>query len=211
MQNIINYELYMLYLGTVAIFFASPPGPSQILMISNSLRHGWQRSLATVAGDLSANSIQMLAAAFGLAVLISQSALALQLIKWLGVAYLLYVAYKTFTAPAIDFTNTARNQVSLGRLYMQGFLTSATNPKAVLFFAALFPQFIDITLPIWPQLLVLGATYLLIDGLLLVAWGASAEKALSGLRQRGLLLNRVSGGMMFGAAGLLALRDVEVR
>ncbi|HSM42728.1 MAG TPA: LysE family translocator [Afifellaceae bacterium] len=206
-----NVELYIAYLATVAVFFATPPGPSQVLMISNSLRHGWRRSVATIMGDLSANSLQMAAAAFGLAVLISQSAAIIHVIKWAGVLYLLYIGYRTFTAPAPDLSRSAGPAVSRRRLYLQGFVTSATNPKAVLFFAALFPQFIDITLPIWPQLIVLGATYLTVDGILLVVWGGGAERVLSGLRRKGGLLNRVSGGMMFGAAGLLALKNVEAR
>jgi homoserine/homoserine lactone efflux protein len=206
-----NHDLYSAYLVTVAVFFVTPPGPSQILMISNSLRHGWKRSVATIAGDLSANSLQMLAAAFGLAVLIQHSAVTLNVIKWAGVLYLLYLGYRTFTAAPPDLSQRKAATVSRRRLYYQGFVTSATNPKAVLFFAALFPQFIDPSLPIWPQLLLLGATYLLVDGVLLVAWGSGAERALAGLRHNGRLLNRVSGGMMFGAAGLLATRNVSVR
>ncbi|MEM9670745.1 MAG: LysE family translocator [Pseudomonadota bacterium] len=206
-----NQELYVAYLATVAVFFATPPGPSQILMISNSLRHGWKRSVATILGDLSANCLQMLAAAFGLAVLISESAAILTVIKWAGVTYLLYVGYTTFTAAPPDLSRQTSNLVSRRHLYLQGFVTSATNPKAILFFAALFPQFLDLSLPIWPQLVLLGVTYLLIDGILLVAWGSGAERALINLRRNGRLLNRVSGGMMFGAAGLLAFKNMDVR
>lgn len=206
-----NQELYVAYLATVAVFFATPPGPSQVLMISNSLRHGWKRSVATILGDLSANSLQMLAAAFGLAVLIAESAAVLTVIKWAGVIYLLYIGYRTFTAVPPDLSRQTSTPVSRRRLYLQGFVTSATNPKAVLFFAALFPQFLDLSLPIWPQLILLGTTYLMIDGILLVAWGSSAERALVSLRRNGRLLNKVSGGMMFGAAGLLAFKNVDVR
>lgn len=202
-------ELYLAYLATVAVFFATPPGPSQALMIANSLRHGVSRSLATVAGDLTANALQMTAAAFGLAVIIATSWWALSAVKWLGVAYLLWIGWRTFTADTdIDGRTTQRG--SPARLWRQGFVTSAANPKAVFFFAALFPQFIDTGLPIWPQLLILGATYLVIDGVLLLVWGLLAERFLGFLKQSGRWLNRVSGGMMMAAAALLALRDVEV-
>jgi threonine/homoserine/homoserine lactone efflux protein len=204
-------ETYIAYLAVVAVFFMTPPGPSQVLMISNSLRHGWKRSIATICGDLTANALQMLAAGFGLAVLISNSATTMIVIKWLGVAYLVFIGIRTFRAPPPDLSLHGARATSFKRLYFQGFLTSASNPKAVLFFAALFPQFIDPSLAIWPQLIILGTTYLLVDGVLLVAWGAGAERALGKLRQNGRLLNRISGGMMFGAAGLLAGKSLEVR
>lgn len=202
-------ELYLAYLATVAVFFATPPGPSQALMIANSLHHGAARSLATAAGDLTANALQMTAAAFGLAVVLANSWWALSLVKWLGVAYLLWIGWRTFTAaPVIDGRTERRG--SPGRLWRQGFVTSAANPKAVFFFAALFPQFIDIAQPVWPQLLILGATYLVIDGVLLLVWGLLAERCLGFLKKSGRRLNRVSGGMMMAAAALLAFREVEV-
>ncbi len=203
-------ETYLAYLLTIAVFFATPPGPSQILMISNSLRHGTRRSLWTVAGDLSANSLQMLAAGFGLAALIATTDWALDVIKWCGVAYLLWMAVRTFMA-APKSPSEATTAAHPRKLYLQGFLTSASNPKAVFFFAALFPQFITDTAPIWPQLLALGGTYLLVDGIVLVIYGSTATRLFSRLMSRGRLLNRVSGGLMAAAAGLLALRDAEAR
>ncbi len=78
-------EIYLLYLLAVGIFFATPPDTSQLLIISNSIRHGLKRSKWTIAGDLSANCLQMTAAAFGLAAVIASSAFAFTLVKWLGV------------------------------------------------------------------------------------------------------------------------------
>ena len=204
-------ETYLAYLATVAVFFASPPGPSQVLMISNSLRHGVRRSTATIAGDLSANALQMTAAAFGLAVIIANSATALMVVKWAGVAYLVYVGVRTFRAPPPVITGGKTATVPAGRLYWQGFITSASNPKAVFFFAALFPQFIDPTANIWPQLALLGATYLVIDGALLVVWGSAAQRVLGRLIGGTGLLNKISGGLMIAAAGLLAMRDAQLR
>ncbi len=203
-------EAYLLYLATVAVFFATPPGPSQLLMISNSLRHGVRASLATAAGDLSANSLQMTAAAFGLAAAVAASQEALSVIKWAGVAYLVWVGVRTLRARPADPSAAANRPAGRGRLFRQGFLTSAANPKAVVFFAALFPQFIDPTRPIWPQLLILGTTYLVVDGVLLVVWGSLSVRLLGGLRRSGRLINRLSGSLMIGAAGLLALKDPRV-
>jgi threonine/homoserine/homoserine lactone efflux protein len=80
----------------------------------------------------------------------------------------------------------------------------------VVFFAALFPQFIDPAVAIWPQLLILGATYIAVDGTLLVVWGSAAARVLGFLRSRTRLLNRISGSLMILAAGLLALKDPQV-
>ena len=204
-------EIYLAYLATVAVFFATPPGPSQILMISNSLRHGLRPSLATAAGDLSANALQMTAAAFGLATVIAASADVLTAVKWAGVGYLVWIGVRTFRAPPPSLARQAAGVSSFVRLYRQGFVTSAANPKAVVFFAALFPQFIDPARDIWPQLFILGATYLTVDGVLLCVWGGAAERLLGRLRAQGRLLNRLSGSLMIGAAVLLGLKDVESR
>ena len=204
-------DVYYLYLATVAVFFATPPGPSQILMISNSLTHGVRPSLATVAGDLSANALQMLAAGLGLAALIATSAHALTVIKWMGVAYLLWHGIRMFLSKPKSLSGAAQARPSPRKLYLQGFFTSAANPKAVFFFAALFPQFIVAGAPIGPQLLILGGTYIVIDGLILIALGLSADRFLGFLRTRGRLLNRVSGLMMIAAAALLGAKDVQAR
>ena len=90
------WETYLLYLVAVAVFFATPPDTSQLLIISNSMRHGLKRSCMTIAGDLTANTLQMTAAAFGLAAIIATSAQAFQAIKWLGVAYLGWIGLKLF-------------------------------------------------------------------------------------------------------------------
>lgn len=208
----LNGDLLLAYLAVIGVFFAAPPGPSQLLMISNSLVHGWRRSLATVAGDLTANACQMAAAGLGLAALIGQSAAALSAVKWAGVAYLVWLgvgrlrdAARTPLGPGAEATrHTGR-----GTLFRQGFFTSATNPKAVVFFAALFPQFIDPGLPVAAQLVVLGAIYLIVDGVLLVAWGAFAARARGRLGVlAGPALHRVAGLGMIAAAGLLAAKEL---
>ena len=200
-------ETYLLYLGVLAAFFATPPDTSQLLIMSNSVRHGLRRSLATVAGDLSANVLQMSAAAFGLTALIAASADALWIVKWAGVAYLAWIGVRLLlTKPAQDAP-----KVATGALFKQGFLTSSANPYAVVFFGALFPQFIDPVAPILPQLLILGATYLFVDFITLVTWGWVAERALGRIKAlQGVWLNRISGGLMLAAAMLLGFRDLSV-
>jgi threonine/homoserine/homoserine lactone efflux protein len=205
-----SIETYLIYLGVLAAFFVTPPDTSQLLIVSNALRHGLRRSTATIAGDLSANTLQMTAAAFGLTAIIAASADAIWIIKWVGVVYLAWIGLRLmFSTDAARGPGPA-GQARLGALFRQGFLTSSANPYAVVFFGALFPQFIDPALPVLPQLFVLGGTYLVVDGLVLLLWGWIATRTLGRIRGlTGHWMNRISGMLMILAAGLLAGRDLR--
>ena len=203
-------DTYLLYLAALGVFFASPPGTSQLLVMANGARHGLRRTGWTIAGDLSANALQMTAAAFGIAAAIAASSEIFRLVKWLGVAYLAWIGLRLLLSKSGDRTEAAEAARSRARLFRQGFITSSANPFAVMFFAALFPQFIDPAAPTLPQLAILGGTYLVVDGLILLAWGWLAERAGARIRAQGFsLLNRMCGTLMVGAAMLLALRDFE--
>ena len=148
------FETWLAYVATVLLLM-STPGPSHLLMLSNSLRHGFVPATATAAGDLSANTLQILAAGFGLVGVIFASETAFSVVKWAGVASLVYVGLRLFLRkPPVP---GAAPTVSRRKLYFQGFITSAANPKAVVFFAALFPQFIDPAAPLAFQIAILGA------------------------------------------------------
>ena len=192
------------------MFFATPPDTSQLLVISNSLRHGLKKSLSTIAGDLSANLIQMTAAAFGLAAVISVSAEFFQIVKWMGVAYLIYIAVGLLTTNEKSIQKESTVNGSFIKLFRQGFFTSSANPFAIAFFAALFPQFIDSTESIIPQLILLGGTYILIDGIVLVLWGIFAVKAFAKFKSlTSVWLNRISGALMLLAAVYLASNSIN--
>jgi threonine/homoserine/homoserine lactone efflux protein len=149
----------------------------------------------------------MTAAAFGLATLIAVSADALTAVKWLGVAYLAWIGLSLLLARPV--ANRLLPPAGNGTLFRPGFLTASANPYAVLFFGALFPQFLDPTNLILPQLLALGATYLVVDGAILLAWGWTATRTLGRLKGfSGAWLNRVCGALMIAAAALLAGKDL---
>ncbi len=203
-------ETYLIYLAAVAVFFATPPDTSQLLIISNSIRHGLRKSAYTIAGDLTANSIQMTAAAFGLAAIIATSATAFVWIKWLGVAYLVWIGVQLIRSKDGAGEMAAAASGTRFRLFRQGFLTSMANPFAVVFFGALFPQFIDPAAAVLPQLLVLGVTYLVVDGVILVLWGWLGLRATTALKRFCFgAINKVCGGLMIAAAALLATKDFE--
>ena len=203
-------ETYLIYLAAVAVFFATPPDTSQLLIISNSIRHGLRRSAYTIAGDLSANCLQMTGAAFGLAAIIATSASAFLWITWFGVAYLVWIGIQLIRSKEQAHEVAANHSGQSVRLFRQGFVTSMANPFAVVFFGALFPQFIDPGLPVLPQLLILGVTYLIVDGAILLLWGWLGIRAASALKRFSFgLVNKVCGSLMIAAAALLASKDFE--
>ncbi|WP_298857763.1 LysE family translocator [uncultured Sulfitobacter sp.] len=205
-------ESYLVYLAAVAVFFATPPDTSQLLIISNSVRHGLRRSAYTIAGDLTANSLQMAGAAFGLAAIIATSANAFILIKWFGVAYLVWIGVQLIVSKGKPHEVMANPSGQSLRLFRQGFVTSMANPFAVVFFGALFPQFIDPTVPVLPQLFILGVTYLVVDGVILMLWGWVGVRAAKVLQRISFgLVNKICGGLMIGAAALLASKDFELQ
>lgn len=203
-------EIWTLYIATV-LALMSTPGPSQLLMLSNSGVHGFRRALATAAGDLTANALQMLAAGLGLAAILTAWGAALTVIKWAGVAYLIWLGVRMIRrAKPDDPALTGAPQATLRALWLQGFITSASNPKAIVFFAALFPQFISADLAFWPQFLILSATYIVIDGLFLSAYGGGAAWIAARFKGNAKVwIERVGGGFMIGAAILLGLKSLS--
>ncbi len=166
----------------------------------------------TAAGDLSANMLQMLAAGLGLAVIITTSGSALTVIKWAGVAYLIWLGVRMIrkAKPDDPKLGAAQKSVTLGSLWMQGFLTSAANPKAVVFFAALFPQFISADSAFWPQFLILSATYIIMDGMFLSAYGLGASWIAARFKGTAKVwIERIGGSFMIVAAILLGLKSVS--
>ena len=204
-----SIELWILYAATVAALM-STPGPSHLLMLSNSLAHGAKRSVATAVGDLTANFLQMLLAGLGLAALLTTFENALFYIKWAGVLYLAFMGLQMIFAKEGHGDKHAAKKASLKRLWMQGFITSASNPKAVIFFAALFPQFISASGPFWLQFAILSATYLIMDGVMLTLYGAGAGWIAARVSEKlQARLKRVGGAFMVGAAVMLGLKPVE--
>lgn len=204
-------EIWFAYIATVLVLMLTP-GPSQLLMLSNSMSHGFTKSSFTAMGDLTANAIQMLIAAAGLATILYTSQYAFIIIKWLGVAYLIYMGVRQFFKKTTSELDGNGAEKSIRALFMQGFVTSASNPKAIIFFAALFPQFVDPANPTTPQFAILGLTYLIIDGFFLSIYGIFASwisKQFS--KHVAKHLNRISGSFLILAAILLGLKKVNLR
>lgn len=188
------------------------PGPSHLLMLANSVECGFKKSLATAAGDLSANFLQMLIASLGLVSVIHNAKGAFVYVKWAGVAYLVYLGLKLFFSNPEHHLSSVRQQRSASSLYWQGFITSAANPKAVIFFASLFPLFINPEQPLRGQFLALSLTYLFVDGSFLTFYGKFAELIASKLKDaHGQYFSKVCALLVIGAAILLGFKDMQTQ
>ena len=196
-----SFDIWAGYLGLVILMMIAP-GPSHLLMLSNAAANGASRAMATAAGDLSANILQMLAAGLGLAALVAAAPEALTVVKWAGVAYLAWVGVRKIRAAGSSGADGGA-RASLKLLFLQGFLTSATNPKAVVFFAALFPLFISAEAAFWPQWAILAATYVVVDGAFLLAYGHGGHWLSTRLRGAARpWLDRAGGVLMIIAQGI---------
>jgi threonine/homoserine/homoserine lactone efflux protein len=204
----VTLEIWLAYVTTVFVFLVSP-GPSHIFMTSMSLTNGFGRSWATAAGDLTAHLWQITAASIGLVSLFYAFQEFFVIIKWAGVGFLIYLGIgQILKGPALSGRGGGDVE-DRGVLFWKGFVTSSANPKAIVFFAALFPQFIDPAGPTGHQFVILGATYMLIDGCFLMFYGYFADW-IAGRFERHLdrYLNRISGVLLIGAALLLGFKDM---
>ncbi len=208
-----TFEFWTVYVATVLLLM-STPGPSQLLILSNAGKYGYRRSIATIFGDLTANALQMIAAGFGLAALIAASENVLFFIKWFGVIYLIWLGVRMIRNAKAETVEegVVKSETSLKALWLQGFLTSAANPKAVVFFAALFPQFIDANLAFAPQFLILSATYIVIDATFLSAYGLGSSWIASKFQGSAKIwIERLGGTFMIVAAVLLGAKTIDTR
>ena len=200
-----EFKVWLTYVVACLVLTATP-GPSIFLGIVHSINYGLKRTIFTVLGDISANFIQMILVSIGLGLVIANSEFAFDIIKWLGAATLFYMGIKMLLAPAksVDKKDDLE-KVSNLRLYISGFMVAAGNPKAIVFFTAFFPQFIDTSQPLFPQMAIMCPTMALLDFTLVMLYAFSAKKVLTTGKAKLHMINKVSGGILVGASGALAL------
>ena len=200
-----DWQLYFGFVG-VTLILGCIPGPNVALIIANSVAHGVRYGLATVAGTLSAQVIQMIAVALGLTALLASMGVWFTALRWLGVVYLLYLGYRQWRAPVVDLARVrAGEKIPLRAMLPRAAAVSLTNPKVLLFLGALFPQFISSHHPALPQIAVLTLTFLVIIGIMDSGWAIGAGRARGLLSRHARLRNRLSGGMLMAAAAGLAV------
>lgn len=195
----------------MAFVVAATPGPNMLLVMSSSARFGLKPAIATMAGCMTALLIMMTVSAAGLGVLLHAFPTVFDALRLTGAAYLAYLGVKSWRSPvpvhAPDSRQPADSTANTAALYQQGLLVAASNPKAILFATAFFPQFINPLAAKLPQFAILLATFAVIE----ISWYlvyAISGKRLSTYLQRASVLrafNRVTGGIFIGFAGLMAI------
>jgi threonine/homoserine/homoserine lactone efflux protein len=196
---------WLLYVAAVFVLTVTP-GPSVLMCVSTAVNLGPRKALITSLGSTSAIVGLMTLSALGLGALLAASETLFTALKWVGAAYLAYLGVRALLAPASDI-QVAGGAVAGGRrLFAQGFLVGLSNPKALLFFGALFPQFLNPAAPQLPRFLVLGATFVCFELGWLTVYALSAARAQRWLQQprRARQFNRLTGAVFLLAAGLLA-------
>jgi homoserine/homoserine lactone efflux protein len=184
------------------------PGAGAIASMSSGLRHGFRRGYWNVIGLQLGLALQIAVVAAGVGALLTTSALAFSLIKWFGVGYLAYLAWRQWRSVPSEMTASA-SQAS-GRpsaLLVRGFLVNASNPKAIVFMLAVLPQFVDPHLALLPQYLIMGITMITIDLLVMAGYTGLAITLLRYLHtpRQQRLVNRTFASLFIAAAALLTL------
>ena len=195
---------YLLYLAAVALLILAP-GPTMLMCMTNAINHGRGAAMASAFGALTASLGIMTLSALGLGALLAASEAAFTVLKLAGAAYLVWLGIRTFRSGAAGLQLASGEPVRSRSMFLQGFLVGASNPKALLFFAAFFPQFIDASKPVFAQFALLAGTFVLGDFLMLTACAFGVGYIAPKLRQATVVrwINRACGGLFTLMGGLL--------
>lgn len=181
------------------------PGPNVALIVANSVAWGTRYGLLTVGGTSAAMVVQLGLTALGMSAVLGALAAWFELLRWIGVAYLLWLGVRQWRAPAVNLALVPAQPKSARAIALRGFLVSLTNPKTLLFYGAFFPQFVSLDRPVLGQVAVLSVVFLALAVGLDSGWAAAAGRARFLLAAHGRLRNRLSGGMLICAGVGLAL------
>ncbi|MCU4489179.1 LysE family transporter [Acinetobacter ursingii] len=181
------------------------PGAGAIASMSSGLNYGFRHGYSNAIGLQLALALQIMIVAAGVGVLFATTSWAFLVVKWFGVIYLLYLAYKQWTAP-IQNIEIKQETIYQSRrsLMLNGFVVNMSNPKAIVFLLAVLPQFLDLNRPPWPQYAIMAFTMITIDLIVMAGYTGLAAKVLRLLRspKQQKYLNR-SFAIMFAVAALL--------
>ena len=183
---------YFLFLQIILFLFITPGSP-RVLIVSYAIRYGMKKTIWTALGDISANTIQMLVIIFGIGSLLLSYPQILSVMKWLGIIYLLYLAWELlqshFKKISIDGMEIDKNTLSF---FKDGFIVAGLSPKAIIFFATIFPNFIDFNSKYVVQFLILGISYVTLDFISLLVYGITARKIIVWLKANPRKINIIS-------------------
>ena len=197
----VNYILFL----QIIIFLFITPGTPRIVIISYSMNYGIQKCIWTALGDVSANIIQATLVIFVLGSFFVDNPNFLNIFKWIGIAYLFYLAYDVYKTQPKDPTTKNIVTKSFFSFFRDGFLVAGTSPKAWAFFPLVFPQFIDFSSNYIIQFLILITTYVVLDFLSLIAYAVAANKLIVWIKANPKVINSISACVLIVIALIIAL------
>ena len=197
----LNYFLFL----QIILFLFITPGTPRIVIISYSMNYGVQKCIWTALGDITANLIQATLVIFVLGSFFSNNPNFLNSLKWIGIVYLLYLAYDIYSSRPKNINSDSISSKSFFSFFRDGFLVAGTSPKAWMFFPLIFQQFIDFNSNYVVQFLILITTYVILDFLSLVAYAVLARKLIVWIKANPKVINTISASVLIIIAIIIAV------
>jgi len=195
---------FILFLQIIIFLFITP-GTPRIVIVSYSMNYGVQKCVWTALGDITANFIQATLIIFVLGTFFSDNPTFLNIIKWIGVIYLFYLAYDVYKSSPKEINSEIITSKSFFSFFKDGFLVAGTSPKAWLFFPLIFPQFIDFNSNYVVQFFILITTYVVLDFLSLIGYALLAQKLITWIKANPKTINTISAGVLIFIALIIII------
>ena len=186
---------FILFLQIIIFLFITP-GTPRIVIISYSMNYGIKNCIWTALGDVTANLFQATLVIFVIGTFLSDNPNFLNFFKWVGVIYLMYLAYDVYKSSPKDVNSKIISTKSVFSFYKDGFLVAGTSPKAWLFFPLIFPQFIDFSTNYIVQFFILITTYVVLDFVSLIGYALLAQKLITWIKANPKTINTISASVL---------------
>ena len=182
---------FFIFLQIILFLFITPGAP-RVLIVSHTLNYTLRRSVWTAFGDISANICQGILVVFVIGTFLKNNPETLNILKWIGILYIAFLAYDTYTAKIKSIELGIKDTKSPFSFYKDGFLVAGLSPKAIIFFGTIFSSFIDFSTNYIGQFIVLMSTYVILDFITLIIYGLAAERVSVWLKGNPKILNTIS-------------------
>ena len=186
---------FILFLQIIIFLFITP-GTPRIVIISYSMNYGVKNCIWAALGDVTANLFQATLVIFVIGTFLSDNPNFLNFFKWVGVIYLMYLAYDVYKSSPKDVNSKIISTKSIFSFYKDGFLVAGTSPKAWLFFPLIFPQFIDFNNNYIVQFFILITTYVVLDFVSLIGYALLAQKLITWIKANPKTINTISASVL---------------
>ena len=186
---------FILYLQIIIFLFITP-GTPRVVIISYSMNYGVGKCVWSALGDVTANFIQATLVIFVIGSFFSENSTILNIFKWIGVIYILYLAYDIYKSRPKTISSEGDVKKSNLSFFRDGFLVAGTSPKAWMFFPFIFPQFIDFNSNLLAQFVILITTYIVLDFLSLIGYAMLAQKLIKWITANPKTINTISASVL---------------